>query len=94
VLRALGAPRGYIFLTIWSYVTAIVASGAAIGLLLGHGLTSVVSVAFADASGIALDASLQAPEFQLAAAIVLIGAMIATLPAALLYSRPVVDALR
>lgn len=94
VLRALGAPRGYIFLTIWSYVTAIVASGAAIGLLLGFGLTRIVSVAFTNASGIALNASLQAPEFQLAAAIVLIGATVATLPAALLYSRPVVDALR
>ncbi|AXS40829.1 ABC transporter permease [Breoghania sp. L-A4] len=94
VLRALGAPRSFVFLTIWSYVTAIVACGAATGLLIGIGLTNLVSRAFTDASGIALNASLQGPELVAAGAIVLIGAAAATVPAALLYARPVVTDLR
>ena len=94
VLRALGAPRAFIFLTIWSYVALIVAAGALAGLGLGMGLAGTVSAAFTAETGIALDATVGAAELWLIAAIVAIGMAVATVPAALLYRKPVIDALR
>lgn len=94
VLRALGAPRAFIFLTIWSYVALIVAVGAVAGLALGMGLAGFVSSAFTAETGIALDATLGSTELVLVGAIVAIGMAVATIPAALLYRKPVIDALR
>lgn len=94
VLRALGAPRRYVLLTVWSYVAVIVVAGAIGGLALGHGLTGAVSAVFSATSGIALDARLGLPEFALAAAVVLIGAVMATVPAVLMYARAAVHDLR
>ncbi|WP_319773356.1 ABC transporter permease [Breoghania sp.] len=94
ILRALGAPRAFIFLTIWSYVALIVTLGAMAGLALGMGLAGIVSTAFTAETGIALQASLGGPELALVAAIIVIGMAVATVPAALLYRKPVIDALR
>ncbi|PTW60685.1 putative ABC transport system permease protein [Breoghania corrubedonensis] len=94
VLRALGAPRSFIFLTIWSYVALIVAVGAVAGLGLGMGLAGTISAAFTAQTGIALDATIGASEIWLVMAIIAIGMAVATVPAALLYRKPVIDALR
>ncbi|MDJ0932330.1 FtsX-like permease family protein [Breoghania sp.] len=94
VLRALGAPRSFIFLTIWSYVALIVAVGALVRLAIGMGLAGAISAAFTAQTGIALDATLGSSELLLVAAIIVIGMAIATVPAALLYRKPVLDTLR
>ncbi|WP_321340142.1 ABC transporter permease [Breoghania sp.] len=94
ILRALGAPRAFIFLTIWSYVALIVTVGALAGLALGMGLAGTVSAAFTAETGIALQASLGGTELALVGAIIAIGMAVATVPAALLYRKPVIDALR
>ena len=44
VLRALGAPRSYIFLVVWTGVTAMVTAGAILGLGLGYAVAHILSV--------------------------------------------------
>ena len=94
VLRALGAPRTYVFSAIWSYVSILVISGAIVGLGLGWMVAQSVSQVFTAETGMAMSASRGASELALAGGFVLVGLVLATLPAFLLYRRPVVAALR
>lgn len=94
VLRALGAPRSYIFAVVWVAVTAMVAVGAAAGLGIGLGVAAILSRVISSETGIAMSATIGAGEFWLAGLLVAIGGAIAILPAALVGRRPVVDGLR
>ena len=94
VLRALGAPRSYVFSAIWSYVSLLVITGAICGLGLGWMVAQSVSRIFTAETGMAMQASLGSSELMLAGGFVIIGLILATLPAFLLYRRPVVSALR
>ena len=94
VLRALGAPRSYVFSAIWSYVSLLVITGAICGLGLGWMVAQSVSRIFTAETGMAMQASLGSSELMLAGGFVVIGLNLATLPAFLLYRRPVVSALR
>jgi putative ABC transport system permease protein len=94
VLRALGASRGFVFLVVWSYVAILIVSGAALGLLLGWALAGLVSHLLAASSGIAMQATIGATELAFAGGLLIIGMALAVLPAALIYRRPVIDALR
>lgn len=94
VLRALGASRLYIVAVVWCFSFALIAAGCALGLGVAAVLTLAVSAAFERASGIALQAGLGASEVTLAAAVALVGALLATLPALALYRQNVVEALR
>ena len=94
VLRALGATRAYVFLTVWGYVTLFVLAGALLGLALGVLTATAVSAAFTADTGIALAARLGRKEFLLAAGLVAVGSALALLPAWLIYRRPVLDSLR
>ncbi len=76
VLRALGAPRLYIFAVVWTFSFALIAGGAALGLLVAAALAGSVSSIFEHASGIAMTAAIGAPEFALAAGIAVVGALI------------------
>ncbi|HBN51476.1 MULTISPECIES: FtsX-like permease family protein [Thalassospira] len=94
VLRALGAPRSYVFGAIWSYVSILVVIGAIAGLGLGWFVAQSVSTVFTAETGMALQATISGSELSLAGGFVLIGLILATVPAFLLYRRPVVEALR
>lgn len=94
VLRALGASRLFIFLTVWSYVTLLIAAGALGGLLLGWGVAGIISHFLAEASGVAMQATIGGAEFRLVGALLVVGALLAAVPAMLIYRRPVIDALR
>ncbi len=94
ILRALGASRLYVFSVAWCFAFALVALGSLLGLAISAGLTGFVSRIFENASGIALDARIGWTEIGLAAGIAGVGALLATVPAALLYRQPVVPALR
>ncbi|AUG53572.1 ABC transporter permease [Thalassospira marina] len=94
VLRALGAPRSYIFGSIWLYVATLVVFGAAIGLGLGWAVAQAVSQVFTAETGMAMRATIATPELTLAAGFILIGFALALVPAFMLYRKPVVDALR
>lgn len=94
ILRALGASRSYVFAVAWCFAFALIAAGSLLGLGVGYGLAQIVSAVFAEASGIGLSASIGRTEILLALAISAVGAVLATIPAALLYRQPVVPALR
>ena len=94
VLRALGAPRSYIFLVVWTGITAMVTAGAILGLGLGYAVAQILSAVISQQSGIAISASIGRSELMLAGALVLLGGLVALVPAALVHRRSVVDLLR
>ena len=94
VLRALGASRLYVFAVAWTFGFGLIAAGAGLGLAVAAALSGTVSAWLAAASGIALSSSIGWTEVTLALGLAAAGALLALLPAALLYRRPVVEALR
>lgn len=93
VLRALGAPRLYIFLCVWTQIALVAAAGALIGLLLGVGAAAIVSHLITRTTGIALAARIGPDEVLLTGAMVVFGLIVATVPAYVAYRRPVIQAL-
>lgn len=94
VLRALGASRTYVLAVAWTFSFGLIAIGSLLGLAVAAAFVGVVSNIFSEASGIAMSASIGWTEIGLALTLTAIGAVLAILPAALLYRRPVVEALR
>lgn len=94
MLRALGAPRGFVFATVWLYVVVLVAAGALVGLPLGWAAAAIVSHLVANETGVAMQATIGAGELKLVGALLGLGVLLALLPAAMIYRRPVVEALR
>ncbi|WP_442581896.1 FtsX-like permease family protein [Mesorhizobium sp. ASY16-5R] len=94
VLRALGAPRAFIFATVWLYVAGLIAAGALIGLPLGWAFAGFVSRLVSAETGMAMHATLGLTELALVGALLGLGLLLALIPAALIYRRPVVEALR
>ena len=94
ILRALGAPRSYIFVVVWTGVTAMVAIGAMLGLGLGYLVAQLLSAVISQETGIAISAGIGQPELVLAGLLILLGGVIALVPAAFVHRQPVVDLLR
>jgi putative ABC transport system permease protein len=93
VLRALGAPRLYIFLCVWTQIAFVAVAGALIGLLLGAGAAFIVSRMITRATGIVLTAQIGWDEWLLVGGMIAFGLVIATLPAIMAYRRPVIAGL-
>jgi len=94
VLRALGAPRAYLFLAVWIHVTVLIAAGAALGLLLGWAGTLGLSNALHAKTGMALPVAMTWSEAALTVGLVGLGAILALIPAWWSYRQPVAEALR
>lgn len=94
ILRALGAGRSFVFLTVWLYFAGLIAVGAVLGLILGYGAALAVSAYVGALAGFPVTAVLGTQEFGLVGLLLLIGAALALVPAFALFRRPVVDALR
>src|SRR5262249_40124180 len=94
VLRALGAPRSYVFGAVWGLITALTACGAAIGLGLGW-LGALAFARIVEArTGLTLPVSLGAGEALMALAVALAGALLALLPTAATWRAPIAEGLR
>jgi putative ABC transport system permease protein len=93
VLRALGAPRLYIFLCVWTQIAFVAVAGALIGLLLGAGAAFIVSRMLTRATGIVLTAQIGWDEWLLVGGMIAFGLVIATVPAIMAYRRPVIAGL-
>jgi putative ABC transport system permease protein len=93
VLRALGAPRLYIFLCVWTQIAFVAVAGALIGLLLGAGAAFIVSRMITRATGIVLTAQIGWDEWLLVGGMIAFGLVIATVPAIMAYRRPVIAGL-
>ncbi|MDB5614307.1 MAG: transporter permease [Devosia sp.] len=94
VLRALGAGPGFIFLTVWLYVAVLIVAGAATGLGLGWGLAAGLSAAIATQTGVAMQANIGSTEILGLFAFGVAALLLATIPALLIYRRPVIEGLR
>jgi putative ABC transport system permease protein len=93
VLRALGAPRLYIFLCVWTQIAVIAVAGALIGLLLGAGAAIAVSRLITQATGIVLPARVGPDELTLVGGMILFGLLVATVPAFISYRRSIIESL-
>jgi putative ABC transport system permease protein len=93
VLRALGAPRAYIFLCVWAQVAVVAIAGALLGLVFGAGASLAVSRAITAATGIMLPARIGESELALVGGMILFGLVVATVPAFVMFRRPVIRAL-
>jgi putative ABC transport system permease protein len=80
-LRALGAPRRYLFAVAWGFTASLVGVGVLAGLVCGYGLSFGISAWLARSTGVALEPSLGASELQVSLAILVTGLALATLPA-------------
>lgn len=94
LLRALGAPRRFVFALTWSYATTLIVLGAVIGVGLGIAATSAISAAITARTDILVEAGLGWPEIHLVAGFVSLTAALALLPAWLTMNRPVITDLR
>jgi putative ABC transport system permease protein len=80
-LRALGAPRRYVFAVAWGFTALLIGVGVMAGLAGGYGLSFAISAWLSRSSGIALQPSLGASELLVSLAIFCIGLALAALPA-------------
>lgn len=94
VLRALGAGPGFVFLTVWIYVAALILGGALLRLALGWGLAAGLSAVIAPQTGVAMPASIGSAELLGLLAFGAVALLLATIPAMLIYRRPVIEGLR
>lgn len=93
-LRALGAPRRYVFAIAWGFTATLMVSGVALGLAGGYALSFAVSAALARNTGVALQAGLGETELLMALAMLVIGLLLATLPAWRLQRVPLAQAMK
>lgn len=94
LLRALGAPRRFVFAVVWSYAAVLIAAGALLGLAAGYGASGIISAEISRRTDILVEASLSWPEFHLIAGFVSLTVFLALLPALLSLNRPVIPDLR
>ncbi len=93
VLRAIGASRLYVFSVVWIEVLLLIVCGALIGSTLGWIGANALSHWLQSQVGFAMPVRLGAAEALLVAALVLLGALVAMLPAWLVFRRPIVEGL-
>jgi putative ABC transport system permease protein len=80
-LRALGAPRRYVFAIAWGFTALLVGLGVMLGLAGGYALSFAISTWLARLTGVALQPALGQAELLMALAILGIGLALASLPA-------------
>lgn len=94
LLRALGAPRRFVFAVTWSFATLLICLGAGLGLVLGVGATTVMSWVITNQTGILVQAHLSWPELNLVAGFVSAVAFLSLIPAYRASNRPLMADLR
>ena len=94
LLRALGAPRRFVFAVMWGYTATLISAGAALGLACGYLAVAVLSRIITRRTDILVEAVLGWPEFHLVAAFFSLTLFLALLPASIVYGRAVVADLR
>ncbi len=80
-LRAIGAPRSYLFAFAWGFTSLLVALGVLLGLACGYALSFGISAWLSRQTGVSLQPALGAHELLMALAILGVGLLLATLPA-------------
>lgn len=94
VLRALGATQGYIFFTVWLYTTILVVAGTGFGLIGGWLTAHIFTKLFSAKTGLHLPVVITYRELILTISIIILGMLIAFIPAWMAYRRPVAENLK
>lgn len=94
VLRALGAPRIYIFLSVWIHIVAMVTIGSVTGLFLGWGVAGLLSRIIGGETGLVLPVTLTGQEVVLVLVLISVGMLLASIPSLKVYRQSVSDVLR
>jgi len=94
VLRALGASRSYILLTVWLGAAFILLAGCLAGLALGGLASWLVASVVEQRTGLALPLGLGVPELLNVLGLMAIGSLMALLPAIASFRTPVGEILR
>lgn len=81
ILRALGAPKAYVFSVVWLYVSSIIAAGSIVGVFAGWAGSFVVGLYVSSETGMAMRPTIGWTELSLAFGVILIGCLLATIPA-------------
>ena len=94
LLRALGAPRRFVFAVMWGYTATLIFAGALLGLVFGYLAVSVISAQITRRTDIMVDAWLGWSEFHLLAGFITLVLFLALLPAFITSQRSIVTDLR
>lgn len=93
-LRAFGAPRTGIFVLIWSGLMSLVFAGVAFGVGLGYVAAQAVSLVMSEKSGFVLPIALGEEDLWFVLLLLVVAAVVLTLPALLSYRQSPAAALR
>ena len=94
LLRAIGAPRRFLFSIVWTFAAVLICSGSVLGVIFGLATTQVISAIVSARTNILVEVTLSWPEFHLVAAFVSLTVCLAMIPAFLALRRPVIADLR
>ena len=94
MLRALGAPRRFVFALVWCHATILLLSGALLGIGVGVLAAFVLAERIAATSGVHVPVSLSVVDLSVPAMLAGLSVMLSALPAAWLARRPIVVDLR
>jgi putative ABC transport system permease protein len=94
LLRALGAPKRFIFAVVWTYATILLTVGSGMGLLMGQAATLVLSKILTAKTDIAIEAPLSWPELHFIAGFISSASVLALAPAVLILRKRIVSGLR
>lgn len=94
LLRAIGAPRRFVFAVVWAYSAALIAAGAALGTALGWAAAQGISALITARTDVLVTARLGWTEVHLVAGFTTLTLLVALLPAIAALRRPVIEGLR
>ncbi|MGF1475949.1 MAG: FtsX-like permease family protein [Geminicoccaceae bacterium] len=94
LLRALGAPKRFVFAVVWSYGATLIGVGCLLGFIVGWLAAQVISRMVTARTDILIEPSLGFAEIHLVAALFSVTSLLAFFPAFSAYRRHVVDDLR
>ncbi|KGA34794.1 FtsX-like permease family protein [Pectobacterium odoriferum] len=93
-LRAFGAPRYGIFTLIWSGLMSLVSVGVLLGIGLGYLAARAIAVVMSEKSGFVLPVTLEWEDIHFVLLLLLVAAVVLTIPAMLSYRQSPATALR
>lgn len=94
VLRALGAPPSFVFVTVWMQGALLIAAGVLLGVALGFTLAKTIGAFAGKELGLAIEATIGTQELALAAAVLAAGSLLAAAPSLPTLRVPVARLLR
>lgn len=94
ILRAIGAPKRFVFSLMYLYTTFLIFVSSSLGLIFGYFLTSLISKILSKELSIVLEANISWQEIHLLAAFFALSTILGLLPAYLSYKQDILKSLQ